>query len=689
MLTRRWSVRYGIKGLLVLVLTCACVLWAFRTVWETSPSTRWARQLNSADAKERRLAASELRASHDQEDPALLATLLPALIEAARDEDAVVRRDVTGCLALIAQRKNNAPVQVREHDADLPTLIRVLAAAITDSDATVRAEAANGLAPLGPNFDAASRAVVEAMRDDDAAVREAVMHGLDYRSPATTAFLPNLVEATRDADPKVRSTAVRAFGQLPAKVGVVIPAILRAGKDSDSRVRQAAADALGTLTASNPNTGLKIDRHAALPFLLSSLKDARQPLRPAVAYALRVVADSDREAATAALLEAVRDADPVVRANAACALGRSAAPDHVPAISALLDALNDKEYPVCVAAAEALGAYALYDGRERSPLPTASCGRARLKKAVAALVGLVGDPATRARRSASVASSAHATWDASSVDARQAALFALERFGADAVDAVPALLKAVKENQSYRLHALYLLATTAAGTDQSKAVAAEFVGLLKSYDATIRSMAATSLRRLGAERAVAVPALDGALKDEDTQVRIAVAAALASLAPRTVDGEKAVAELVTIVREGKNVNFRCWAIGRLGQDCAWSETALRALDEALRESEPLVRVNAATALVTAAPGTDRQKSAVTELIASLQRDQPADTFMIVESLGRAGADAQEALPALEWVIQNDPAEWHRKSAASARDRITAALARRDVKKRSESVPDAP
>ncbi|HYN85046.1 MAG TPA: HEAT repeat domain-containing protein [Pyrinomonadaceae bacterium] len=117
-----------------------------------------------------------------------------ALVAAARDADARVRREVVFALG----HKSAGPVSVTE------TLVRVMR---EDADADIRAEAAGALW-----HSAGARefpALLEALKDSDARVRERAADTLGNR--AGNDEVPTLIAALKDRDARVREGARRAL----------------------------------------------------------------------------------------------------------------------------------------------------------------------------------------------------------------------------------------------------------------------------------------------------------------------------------------------------------------------------------------------------------------------------------------------------------------------------------------------
>jgi HEAT repeat protein len=325
--------------------------------------------------------------------------------------------------------------------------------------------------------------------------------------PAVTAAL-----ASADQDEAVREAAAQALGKMYDRFkqdgGAIrwdgardgLATALRA--DKSPAVREAAATALGRM---------EDDAVKAIPDLKAALKDGNQAVRSAAADALRRIAASpDRDAAKLVadalpeLEQLVKDknADHLGRAAAALAIGQIGAPDALPAVATLGDTAADDKAPADVR-----------------------------KAAVEALGRLGEDAAAASTKLAAVLSAADAP-----PALRRAAVEALDRFGPAAKSAVPALKKAVSDDDKFirivSLHALGRLGP-ALGADAKDVVAVLLPriddDLIEVRVAAIQAVGALGREAMGAELKNAVARLTVAAGDSRPEVRDAATAALARL----------------------------------------------------------------------------------------------------------------------------------------------------------------
>lgn len=273
--------------------------------------------------------------------------------------------------------------------------------------------------------------------------------------------------------------------------------------DSVPSTRASAAKALGNLGAG---------ASSAIPSLCSLLKDEDHVVRRVAAEALGKIGPEAR-GAVGALNEAIKDKEMWFREEAVTALGRIGA-DAAPAIPALIDVYVE-----------------------------ACHSHQKLSDAAVITLGRIGQPAVeplveRLRRS---------TPDN---DASICAVRALGELGADAIDAVPAILDRVRKQpledrynsdlERYRHHAKAALAKICRSRPSTLVTAA------KDADARIRACATESLGEIGGPSHIAAQPIVTALEDQDYRVRLR---AIRSLASARIDARTAVPALINLLRE--------------------------------------------------------------------------------------------------------------------------------------------
>ena len=349
--------------------------------------------------------------------------------------------------------------------------------------------------------------------DADIKHRQGALIALERIGPLKSSkVLPAVVAALTSPaqDEAVRESAATALGRMYDRVkednefvhwdGARDGLAAAVRTDKAAQVREAAATALGRLEG---------DAAKAVPELKAALKDPQQGVRAAAAEALRRIAvdkDAAKEVADALpdLQRLVKDqnADPLGRAAAALAIGQVGAPEAVAAVGTLADAAADAAAP------------------------------AGVRKAAAEALGRLGEDAgAAAGRLAAALSAADAP-----PEVRRAAAEALDRLGPAAKPALPALKKAVDDDDKFirvvSLHALGRL-----GPDLGGEVKGVVAVLLPRLDddvvevrvAAIQAVGAVGKDALGADLKPVADRLTQALGDSRPEVRNAAAAALARL----------------------------------------------------------------------------------------------------------------------------------------------------------------
>jgi HEAT repeat protein len=145
-----------------------------------------------------------------------------------RDEDAAVRRTAAWALGKIGAQRSVSP----------------LAESLHDEDPSVRAAASWALGRLG---EAAHRALFVAARDAEWWVRRAATWALGEARIGESATL--LLERLSDEHPSVRAAAAWSLGALKSQEALI--PLLRAAGDADPKVRREAVLALSALDVAN------------------------------------------------------------------------------------------------------------------------------------------------------------------------------------------------------------------------------------------------------------------------------------------------------------------------------------------------------------------------------------------------------------------------------------------------------
>lgn len=189
----------------------------------------------------------------------------------------------------------------------------------------------------------------------------------------------------------------------------------------------------------------------------------------------------------------------------------------------------------------------------------------------------------------------------------------------------------------------------------------QLIQALSSPDASVRAGAAEKIAGLGAEAKAAVPALIRALDDSSFIVQLWAVRALAAIGP---DAKAAVNKLVrTLDDEGLRL-FSLNALGKIGPD------AMPAIDKVkqIAAMSAIDEVSEAAAMAMyRIEGTARQATILLQALVTMGRDAKA-RMHAANDLGEIGE--AEAIPALLRALE-DPAGGVRREAANALGRLGA------------------
>jgi HEAT repeat protein len=371
-----------------------------------------------------------------------------------------------------------------------------------------------------------------------------------------------LVQSLGDPNPATRMMAAEGLGDMGPIAREAVPALARATRDPDLSVRAAAIEALG---------GIGPFAEAALPDLMAALMDGRT--HPAYAsQALYRIGP----AAVAPLIESLAVPDVEGRAPAVLEkLGPVAVP-------ALKRALDDPRAPVKDGAAMTLA-------RIAPPAP-----REPAKEPVSMLIADLNDPDLLRRRRA---------------------IDALGRRGAEAKDAVPALIRLLERGAVSLPLAVELQYGRQLRTEQRFRVIA-------------------ALGRIGPPAQAALPSVQRFLRDKDLEIVAAEAIARISPAPGPARRE-AIEVLVRAWRSGGEPRREALeAFVRIGPA---AEDAIPALAKAMPEAgAPMALASIGAAAVPA----------LSESLRSSDRRTQQEAMRALAKIGPAAEDAAPLLARL-------------------------------------------
>jgi HEAT repeat protein len=440
----------------------------------------------------------------------------------------------------------------------------------------------------------ATPAVARLLQDKEQFVRARAATALVALGGPADTLVPRLVEWLKDADVQQRRTAGEVLTLLGREATPAIPGLIPALRDSDKEVRGNALRCLGQIGSA---------AREAIPALTTLVKDDRQASdRVLAAEVLWAVARSPD--AVPALKKAVKETKAREKTEAASVLWRCGkAPE---AVTALVEVLENGTEADRLTALEAL--------REIGP---------GARAALPVLRGLVKD-----KRPAS---------DFTGL-ALSRAIIALGRLG-DAGQ--PALAELAELAKSGSATDRYLARVAIARIQPDAAAISSIAEMLREEDASLREDAARLLGEFGPAARSTAPALREALKDKESRVRLAAAAALVKITNDTT-----VLPVVSALLRDRNPQIQTMAAVELGfRFQAKAKPAVPALIQALWGEAVEVRIPAAEALGRIGPGA---RAAVPALLAILSDDQQDELHSATaEALGLIGPAASAAVPTLK------------------------------------------
>ncbi len=635
--TNRTSARWGDTLLFMCGALCGAAD-ASAGASDTSDTT------GADDIQRRDIALAWLRALLDQRDlPESLEALEPLGLLLAAASLPELRGDPSGTLvaAPIATRlyeslrqsegalshtaltqRYQACVAVMADPAGRETLLDLLTAQLlSEHERSVR-QAAQTLGAIGQAGAQVAPLLIDLLRSTTEGQRAAVAMALGALGPAAGAeAVPALVDALSDQSRVAHVAVVEALGALVSEPDeALIHRLLTLLTDRSSELRAAAALALGTMGAS----GVQVAEA-----LRQALRDRVATVQESAVYALGKVDTSGSQIPI--LIQALTTTSWNDRAAQALgALGAAA----TPALPALLELARGEKMSAREAAIRAL----------------AQIGPIRAE-VVAALVERLGDEAPECRRAAA---DALAQMDS-------AAEGIVTR-------AWPALMTALRDSrESVRWSAGRALdALGAMGDDASLAAV---VALLDDERGYVRASAARTLETLAGAHARALPAHVARLAIVREETCLVALGELGALGARAVAALPALARLAADPRW----EIRRAALRALRQIAPAHDTTIKRSIACVNDAEPLVRLEALTALGAHNPRHDRRA------LEALQRRLRQDTegFARAEAaraLGRMGPRAGRALPLLAQALTDKDGET-RRAAALAMGALQPDLAR--------------
>lgn len=174
--------------------------------------------------------------------------------------------------------------------------------------------------------------------------------------------------------------------------------------------------------------------------------------------------------------------------------------------------------------------------------------------------------------------------------------------------------------------------------------------------------AAAALGQIGAPAKDAVPLLAKALQSPSLEVRHFAVDALGRIGPDASSSVPAIIAEVDIPKDHINykalTRFRRYAAKALGRIGGSDSDAVRVLEEAIQNEDPLYRVEAALALWK----MTRHEKAVPTLVSIIQQNTAEGPFEAIMALSEIGPDAGAAIDTLVATLKHDDPDLRRAAA---------------------------
>jgi HEAT repeat protein len=486
---RKGQLRVGMKGLMVVVASCAFIIWGGVSIRDYVQGNNPLRVIRSGNAIERQMAAQDLSG---QQRGIGAEEAVAALINTLSDDDAGVRAAAAQSLAALVYQLNHppaAPVASDLLERRIDVAIRGLVPLLSDRDTSVRSAAATSLGMMAgrPSPGRPAPDQLAALRDGSNAVRRQAARMIHGSSDMT--LPPELVSALQDESAEVRAAAARALARFGMDLDPVIPALLAMLERDETTVQKACAEALEAAWPTTP---------ALVPTLMEFLECRDRGARFHAAQLLGRIGP-EANAAIPALIRVLKEPlgesyrDPA--RGAARALGLMGPSPK--ATAALIEVISPEQVESNLAAYQKVPPTlpATRDGPADLARLALVRGSMRIMSAIEGL-GDIGPPAVAAVAALIAAYNRALDYHTMAQTAIPAALGRIAPNSAAAPDAVAILIRALdSKGNSFRLGAVEALGHF--GTDAAAAIA-RLRALAEDSDRSIRDAAAKSLAAIEA-----------------------------------------------------------------------------------------------------------------------------------------------------------------------------------------------
>jgi HEAT repeat protein len=472
--------------------------------------------------------------------------------------------------------------------ASVPPLAELLAN--KDTEPRILYPVIQALGRVGPE---GADPLMKALDHENATIRPQVVMSLGQMGPAAKAAVPKLADMAKGGDANLRNNAINALMQIGPDARAAVPTLVENLKDPNQYVVTQSLQALRQIQP-EPKT--------VMPDLQELLKSTNPYQRAMTADAM-VAVDHENKTVLPVLIELLGDKQ--WWGTAVLALGRMG-PNAKEAVPDLVKLLKTPPNPFArTQIVSALGQIG----------PEA-------KAAVPALLDLI-----KAEKE---------------INIRHAALGALKAIHADSKEVAPAMLALLKENDPNTFIRYTALEVLGQGGKESKEAIPVLVEGLKNGDVIYRVRAADALSKIDPDQAKekATPVLEEILTQQN-YFRWQAAAVLVRIDP---DHRKAWDAFHEVLKDPLE-NNRALALDALGQIAADAKTMVPDIKNALKDSAPNVRIQAALALWKIDKQSDDAVAVLTAVLK--QKDMlPHLRTPAVNALATLGADAKKAVPDL-------------------------------------------
>jgi len=515
---------------------------------------------------------------------------VPALIKLLDNDDVELRAKVVATLGEIGGSRRK--------------VVAALETQLTSESETIRYRAAVAIGRQGPAGQVAVEALVSAAFDESAKVRHAVRDALEATEVSRDIILPLMIKSLEQADP---ATLQSALDMLAEQGAAAVPKLCDALEHPEAcfyaclvlaEIGEDAAEATPALTKVVETGEVETRLHALIA--LGQIGPAAKAAVPSIIAA----GSSDKDLMTAsvfalgrvgvctteglALAKAAAGAEEpfqkLVGTWAVVQLQPEDSAAHIAAVRLAAAALQSDDEDMVTAGARAL---ITMDPVREIVTPVLE---KVLKTGKPSTVDLLMD--TVASFGADVVPRV-----VEGLDDEPMRLFAvgiLARLGADAAEAVPALIAALdSDDDKYRREVLFTLGSI--GPASAPAVD-KLASLLDSANEDVAHAACYAIGKIGPSAKGAVPKLVEKFDSEDPALKLASIWAALKIVPVSDRlAARAVPSLITMLRDRREV-LRAEAAGELGDIGKAATVALPELKKLERDKSPMVRKAAAAAI---------------------------------------------------------------------------------------------